>query len=705
MAPRRYDRDEELSTKPGFKKKLLDIFKDVDQGFTDQNTRADDILDYWDVYNCQLGERQFYNGNSQIFVPIVTNAIEARKTRFVNQMFPQSGRYVEVTSTDESMPYATMALAEHYVRQTKLRTEVMPALMVNGDVEGQYTLYVGWEERTRHVVSRETRGIEVGGLEHRALGEVEDIKTEEVSAAGPYVEVISDCDFIVLPVTAKSIPAALEAGGSVTVIRRWTKAKVRRMMDDGDIDEAAGETLLEGMSTKKNDPGRPDTGKENAAAAGIKTGAGSKYAQVYETWTKLKVNGEMRLCRAYYGGSDQVLGCKLNPYWCDEAPILSCPVKKIAGVFKGLSQVSRVIDTQIDANDAANEWADTAHFSAMPIVMTDPEKNPNVGTMILGLAAIWKTSPKDTQFAQFPDMTQQAMARIGAATNLIFQTLGVNPAMIPQSTGGKNKRNQAEIAAEQQVDLLTTADAVTTLEEGILTPLIQRFIAYDHQFRSDPVLVKQYGEMGMRAIMEEVPPQQYDHRYEYRWFGVEAARNAQQIQQQIAALNVLKGIPPQMYQGYRLNAVPVITQIVENAFGPRLAPLVFEDTKMQLSVQPETENMLLEQGFDAMVHPMDDDMAHIQSHMQAMQMTGGDPHGTFRAHIIRHQMQMQEKAQAEQKQLQGLPGSPGGAAPGVAGTPRPGAQPAMPRQLKGPEGGIPQDQMPRAGSVPMPRKM
>lgn len=700
-------RDTELSGRASIRRKLLDLYRDIEEGFTNQNSRSDDILDYWDAYNCKLGERQFYSGNSKIFVPLVKNAIRARKTRFTNQIFPQSGRFVEVTTTDGTMPYADMSLAEHYIRATKLRTQIVPALIVSGDVEGTYNLYVGWGKRERHVVSRETKPLESDGMVFPELGEVDDVKEETIDDSGPTVEILSDVDVLVLPTTANSPEDALEQGGSVTIIRRWTKGKVKKMRDEGEIDEDAADDLIKAMSTKRQDPDRPDIGKHLTSAIGIKGGSGSKYVSVAEVWTKLKVDGEHRLTRSFIGGPEQILGCKLNPFWCDECPLISAPVDKVGGVFKGRAPLADVLDVQIAANDAMNEGEDTAHFSAMPIIMTDPEKTPNIGSMVLGLAAIWQTNPNDTKFAEFPQLWKDCVERIANAAMIINQTMGVNPAMMPQQTGSRaGKRNQAEIANEQQVDLLTTADSVTNLEEAVLTPLVKRYIAYDHQFREAPILVRQYGELGLRAIMEEVPPQQMDHRYEYRWFGVEAARNAAQVQQQIAGLNVLKGIPPQMYEGYRLNVVPVITQLVENTYGPRLAPLIFQDLKQQLSVSPEMENDLLEQGFDCLVHPMDDDQQHIQSHMVAMRMSGGDLHGTIRAHIIRHQQQMQAKAQvqAQQQQVQGLPGGPGGAGPGVAGTPQPGAQPAVPRLVKGPPGMIAPERMPAAGAVNAPRK-
>jgi hypothetical protein len=190
--------------------------------------------------------------------------------------------------------------------------------------------------------------------------------------------------------------------------------------------------------------------------------------------------------------------------------------------------------------------------------------------------------------------------------------------------------------------------------------------------------VRQYGEMGMKANMETVPPLQMDRRYGFRWFGVEAARNAQQIQQQIAGLNVVRGIPPQQYPGYQLDLAPAIVQLMENTFGPRLAPLIFKDIKQQLSVQPQHENDLLTQGFDLPVHPMDDDQQHLQVHMQALQQ--GDPTGNIRAHMIRHQQALQIKAQAAmQQQIQAMQPGMGGPPPPGAAPPIPGGPPGQPR--------------------------
>src|SRR5258707_876490 len=72
------DRKENLAKRPAIRRKLMEIFSFVEQGFTDQVDRSNDQMDYWDIYNCKLNNNQFYSGNSKIYVPIVHNAIEAR---------------------------------------------------------------------------------------------------------------------------------------------------------------------------------------------------------------------------------------------------------------------------------------------------------------------------------------------------------------------------------------------------------------------------------------------------------------------------------------------------------------------------------------------------------------------------------------------------------------------------------------------------
>lgn len=704
MKAKDLDRNEDLAKDKDVREHLLNVYKDVEKGFDDQWERSSKNREYWDIYNCKLGQNQFYSGNSRIFVPIVNNAIDARKTRFSNQLFPVSGRHVEVTTEDGTLPHAIMALLEHYVEKARLR-ELIPALIRNGDVEGQYNLYVHWVKNERHVVQRVQRPIEIeidGDNISYPDEDMVDVKEEKLVHQYPAVEILADADVLVLPQTVDSIEEAVQNGGSVTVLRRWGKAKLKKMAASGELDEEMVEQLIEEMSKDMGRGPMVDKAKDAVDAAGIKSDGRGKWALVYETWSKVEVEeGEWRICRTFFAGQDKILSSKRNPLWSDKLPVISAPVEKIQGSFKGVSKVAAVADLQYLANDSINEAADSAAFAMMPIIMTDPEKNPKIGSMVLNLAAVWETSPNDTKFAQFPELWKQGLEMVSSIKSEILQSLSVNPAMI--TGGAKKKQSQAEVANEQQIDLLSTADAVTVLESAILTTVVSRFLELDHQYRDDAVTVRQYGQLGMQAEMQRIEPIQFNRRYQFRWFGVEAARTTQQVQQQIAAMNVIKGIPPQQYQGYTLDLAPVLVQLVENAFGPRLAPLIFKDMRSQLSHNPAEENTYLSQGLMMPVHPLDDHKAHMQEHMKALQETG-DPHGTIREHLMRHQMLMAEAAQAQAQAMQpkGLPGGPGGAGPGVAGAPRPGGQVVGPRGvMQQPAGAVRPDQMPTA----MPRKM
>lgn len=708
-----FSRDAELCHKSELQETLRKLYSDVEKAVTGQQERTNNTLDYWDMHNCILSGKQFYNGTSKIFLPLVHNAVNARKTRFANQIFPSSQRNIEVISEDSDIPNSLVSLIEHYIRKAKLRTQCIPALIKNGDVEGQYTIYVDWIENKRDVVYKKFKPLEIelaeGELQEDEDEQVEDIVEEEVTHQYPSVEVISDADFAVFPATSNSIEEALEKGGGAVILRRWSKATINQKIADELIDEDAGKSLLAVMGEQQQGGQPRDTAKAMTDAAGIKKDARGTFALVYEVWAKLsyKLPGDKkakkRIYKMFFGGPEIFLSCRRNPWWSDKLPIISTPVEKVVGSFKGKSKISAgVADLQVLANDAVNEGMDSAAYALLPIVMTDPEKNPKIGSMIMSLAAIWETNPNDTQFAQFPQLWKEAFEIIAAAKAEINQTLSISPAAITQALG-KKKPNQAEIAQEQQVDILTTSDAVTNLEEGILTPMLQRMLELDHQHRNTALLVRQYGEMGISASMERVEPVQFHRRWELRWFGVEAARVASQVQQQISAINVLRGIPPEMYDGYKLSLVPVIKQLVENTFGHRLAPHVFIDLRKQLAKDARVENMGLYQGEMITPNEMDNHQQHMATHQQSAQELG-DPHRTFEVHMQMHQIMLQKQAQAQQAKQQGMPGAPGGA--GQPGLPGQGAQAQGPnQQAQQPNGAIPQDQMAAAGSPMPPRRM
>lgn len=721
------NRDDELLDDKDLMEQVREAAKDVLKGFENQWERDNDQMDYWDVYDQIIGGKQSYAGNHTIYLPIVNQAIEARVTRFVNQVFPRSGRNIDVITSDEK-PYELMSLLEHYIRKTRMRTIVTPSLIRNGDIEGHYNVYVSWSSNSRQIVQKvpptidlpmdETMPGQQGGGQQEQQQEMQaiqlpedfvdedetDLEEVETFHMHPEIEVLPDCDVLVLPHTANSVGEALESGGTVAIIRRWTKGRLETAIENKEIDETEGKKWMDSFASTTEPAGQQNVAKKHLSAVGITTGEGGKKLVFYEIWKKFKIDDKRRLARAFYAGGEgeNAFSVRRNPYWCDKCPLLSAPLKKITKAFKGQSEVKKVADLQYAANDFINEAFDSADYALMPIIMTDPAKNPRVGSMVLNLAAIWETNPNDTKFAQMPDLWKSGLTIVAQLQQSIFQILSVTPAMLPQQSGGKNKRNQAEIAQEQQIDIMATADVCTNLEDEILTPLLRWFVDLDYQFRDKKMSVPQYGWMGIKTGMQDIPVQQNSRRYEFRWFGVEAARSAQMIQIQVSAINVVKGIPPQMYQGHELNLAPFISHLLENAFGPRLVAQIWTNIKDKLSMNPEQENEFLVENLALPVHELDDDQEHMRTHLKAL--VGGDPSGSIREHMLLHRQQMAKKLQMQAQQVaqmqRGAPGGPGGAGQGVPGTPRSGAQPMPPRGGQQPPGAVHNDRMQDPGAAP-----
>jgi hypothetical protein len=180
---------------------------------------------------------------------------------------------------------------------------------------------------------------------------------------------------------------------------------------------------------------------------------------------------------------------------------------------------------------------------------------------------------------------------------------------------------------------------------------------------------------------------------------VEQARNAQSLQQQVAGINVIRGVPPQLIPGYQLNLGPLLSHMVDNLFGPRLGATILQDLRQQLTIDPDEENKMMLDEFVVPVHPTDDIKKHMQSHQQAMK-ENGDPKGIFRVHMMAHMnaFQAQQQAQAQQAAQQQAQG-PQKANGGGRGA-RMGAQPGMPRGGQNPPGAIHHDQMQDPSRMP-----
>ena len=693
------EQEKEYVTDKKVLEQIQSIYRDVVDGFMAREDRDRDIERFWDIYNCKLSDEQSYGGKSKIYVPVVRDAIEARTLRFSNALFPSNGRYVECISSTADSARAITALLNHYVRDTRLR-EITTGMLRAGDVTGQYNVYIDWQEKVRTVTERQE--VEVKLPDGTPTGQTIEVQEEvEVETGSPDIWIIADQDLCVLPATVDSIEDADVVAIALRVTKTWLrerKDQFSKKQYNKAMDLFSGGNLAD----RKENPNHQDNPKRLAKEAGVKSDKGSKHLMLYQVWCNVKIDDEYTPAYFVAFGPDDFLTCKKNPYWGQRPPVISAPVKKVPGSFWGVSPIKSVEQLQYQVNDSINMGMDAAQFALAPIVMTNPEKNPRVGSMVLEMAAVWETSPQDTQILKFPPLWQDALQLVSAAKAQIHESFGMNPAMMPMGGGPNRKPSQAQVAMEQQAAIEGISDSVRVLESFILTPIVERIFEYDQQYRNKETTIEHFGELGYEAELERVSPIQFGTRYKFVWNGIQRTQSTQNVQQMISAMNVLRGIPPQQLGGRVLDIGPILDYLVDVTFGPRLATRVLKEVRDQISVPVQTENEMLLQNMPVTVSPLDNDSEHIQAHHQAAMMTG-DPTHMIAAHIQQHQLAMAKKAQAAAPP-QGAPGVPGGAGPGVPGTPRPGGQPQGPRgQAQQPPGAIHPDQM-RSPGV-MPRKM
>lgn len=667
------------------------FYAQIKKAYDNREEADESIAEYWNIYNATPDDNQMYQGNSKCYVPAVRDGINARAKRALKQLFPQRYKHVDAIGSDGIVPRAHLAMQEHYIRSTKLKS-ICRSMLVSGDVTGQWNLYIDWA-KTKYTITNMIKKnpalLDDSGEELEISDpdtEVEELEEHEIFQEGPTVSDLATEDLVVIPPTIDDI----EKADLVSVKLRMSKENVRDMERRGIFiipkDTELSEWMEERSSKEKRSPP-----KKRAGDAGIKTEGTFKYLLVYEVTARIEFEkGKKSLAYIYFAG-EKIVGLIKAPQWGQKRPVISAPVERISGSFFGISKIEAVKWLQWNLNDFWNMGQDSGAYAMLPIVMTDPEKNPNYAMMVYGLAAVWPTSPESTKFAQFPALWKDSISMCQAIKAQINESLETNEMMMGQMP--KGRKNAGMVGSMQQEQSVAVLDQAERFEEVILNPLLERFFEYDAQFREEDLTVLSMGDIGIKAEMEVIPPLQWENRYFYQWCGTEYVNNMQRMQQQIATMNVLRGIPPQQLNGRKLDIAPILEILTDNVFGSELSGRILIDERNQYTVPPELEDEMMLNGMLVEVHEADNDIEHLQVHQIAGQKSG-DHGGFIRTHMQSHMQALQKKRQMAAPPPQGMPGVPGGAGPGVAGTPTIGAQPAMMKPAQNPPGSIGPDQMP-----------
>jgi hypothetical protein len=662
------------------------LYAEIYKAFDNKTDQYFDNKDYWNIYNAILDENQSYSGFTDVYDPVVRDAVNSRTRRRLMQLFPANGIHVSAISPDNN-PKAHMALLEHYIRKTELR-EVVKQDLVAGDVTGQWCLLVTWEKDSfsiRELVRKHPAFSDDDDLEDES-SDYEDVIDDEVVNEGPQIDPFPVDDLAVIPPTVNK----LERAKIVAIKLRASREAVEKMMDKGWLLEKDVEKLMKKWDNKT------DVRKQRSEDAGVKVEGTDTYALIYLAWTKLTLEKERVPALIFFTGPAEVGGIIRNPNWSGRPNVFSAAVDKVPGAFNGRSKIAPVKTLQWMVNDALSMGSDSTKYSLLPLSTVDPMKVPNYSLMTMGLAAVWPVPPDSIKFQTFPQLFAAAMEVVNFLKAQIWESMDVNEMQFGKTQGGRrNNQQMALAAAESQVPVM---DDSKRYEQCILEPVCEFMLELDLINRTDAVTVAMFGELGIKARMETIKPQRVSQRLFIQWQGTEYQASLQRIQQQIGFLNVVNGIDPKKLNGRRVDMGPLVDTAAQLLFGAQVAPSVIIDERDLFNIDPHEENAMLLNGLTLEVHISDNDPEHLKVHHTGM-IESGDPGGHIKAHAARHLLQLYKKMAEAGPMSQGRPGVPGGqlpgggAAPGVAGAPRQGALPSAPRNVQNPAGAVHGDQI------------
>lgn len=632
------------------------------------------------------------------------DAINARAKRVLKQLFPANHIHVDGISSDNKTPLTQLSLLEYYIRNTKLKSIVRSDL-ISGDVTGQWCLSIDWSKSTRMITNLVRRNPIVESIDGEDLSELElpdgsdeeeELEDEEITDEGPDIVDFAVEDLAVIPPTCMD----LQKAKLVSLKLRLSAEACKDKEDEGVFIISEKYKNLKEFCRSDQRRDKHNRPKKQSNDAGIKTEGINSYAMIYCVYGRLPFDGEKEPESegiVFFAGQTEIVGIIRNPLWSAKRPILSKPVERKQGSFFGVSKVESVKFLQWQLVDIHNIGQDSALYEVMPVMAADPLNNPTWAAMVMAPGAVWPIAPGGVQKIDFGNVSQVAAERVELMKRQIWESMGINEMMM--GAVPKGRKNNQMMAGLQQEQSTEVSDHAANYEEEMLNPLLEMIFEFDQQYRTADLMIETRGEIGYKAKIESIPPQQWGERYFFRWIGIEAMLNMQKVQQMIGFMNVAKSIPPPQLGGKRLDISPILQRICEQSCGVDLTPNILIDERDLYAVPPEIEDEMMFNGMPTSVHESDDDMKHLRSHMAAASRNG-DPRGLYKAHMVEHMKSVQKKRQMQQAQQQpkGLPGGPGGMLggqpqPGTAGTPRPGALPAPQRPAQNPPGAIGGDQM------------
>jgi hypothetical protein len=285
-----------------------------------------------------------------------------------------------------------------------------------------------------------------------------------------------------------------------------------------------------------------------------------------------------------------------------------------------------------------------------PITIVNPAFAPNAESFEVEPGAIWWADPSGVKSFTFPDLSDVGLKNASLLRGMITEMSDNSPQLPDPIAGKARSTGQAQLAInEWQTDLFNFIETIVT---DALQPLAAQTHALLQQNLPDDAIFRISGKYAGNWVNKVVTPQDVVGSYDWKWIGNYGIDNIQvKTQQMLTLLKILPALPPN--SGITINWPNFMIKLMRDGFQIKDVENIISTEFLNSSLDPSTENKLLEIGGTVQVHPSDDGLLHNRWHQVLLAKTK-DPYirSLVAEHMKKHSEATEKKQAAMMQQQQ-----------------------------------------------------
>lgn len=583
------------------------------------------------LWACQNSDSQMYVGRSNLIIPELNNQVESSVGQFQSGLFPVDDYIgaIPMPGTDQDEAKDIRDAVFHELD----RKNDLPCLMESYQRQkvlfGTAFLKVIYEKKTKNIVLKDPVK---GYAAIREVPEFQGVKVKSMDTFHTYAwpetcENIQDCDIVF--------------DESFISLRHLKRDKNYYIPND-DVKE---------VNQEYADYGWVDTIRMTIANLASSTAYREKKVLTTEVWCDFDiVEGEYVPCVITIANYNQVIRVQRNPFWHQLKPYLAGRyVKGPAGEFYGHSLAERLRSLQYMITDIGNQTMDSLTFSLNPIAIIDPGYAGDVNSFKLQPGARWFANPQGVDMKTFPDISSSGFQGMQQMRAMIQQFSDLAPSTAPQLTGKVRSATQAQaVQSEMNANM---KNMIRSDEFEVLSPLCYMTHMLLRQFQTEDMQILTQGVEHGQWITKMINPNVLHKDVKIVWRGSEVAQaDAVRNQQILSAFNMAMQVAQVMPN--TIDLPELFKRVMYENFNMKDLNIFIAD-KEKKTIDPEVENIQLNNGEEVKVNPGDDYEKHMQAHVASYKEAESiESKLAHLKHIEQHDLQKKAKDLIEQQKAQ-----------------------------------------------------